>query len=118
MRRNNVRDFEANLLKPTLNDVEVEPKLQKTDDEGLNILTDNDARPDIRDRGVLRQGQNAFFGIRLSNTNARSQKHLPVSAILKRHEKDKKRAYNSRIMNMEYRTFTPIGFFFDKWQRS
>ena len=72
MRRNNVWDFEANLLKPTLNDVEVEPKLQKTDDEELNILTDNDARPDIRGRGVLRQGQNAFFDIRLSNTNARS----------------------------------------------
>ena len=72
MRRDNVRDFEANLLKPTLNDVEVEPKLQKTDDEELNILTDNDARPDIRGRGVLRQGQNAFFDIRLSNTNARS----------------------------------------------
>ena len=72
MRRDNVRDFEANLLKPTLNDVEVEPKLQKTDDEELNILTENDARPDIRGRGVLRQGQNAFFDIRLSNTNARS----------------------------------------------
>ena len=55
-----------------MNDVEVEPKLQKTDDEELNILTDNDARPDIRGRGVLRQGQNAFFDIRLSNTNARS----------------------------------------------
>ena len=27
MRHNNVRDFEANLLKTTLNDVEVEPKL-------------------------------------------------------------------------------------------
>ena len=36
MRRNNVRDFEANLIKITLNDVEVEPKLQKIDNEGLN----------------------------------------------------------------------------------
>ena len=29
IRHNNVRDFEANLLKATLNDFEVEPKLQK-----------------------------------------------------------------------------------------
>ena len=36
MRRNNVRDIEENLLKTTLNDVEVEPKLQKIDNEGLN----------------------------------------------------------------------------------
>ena len=29
MRHNNVQDFEAKLLKTTLNDVEVEPKLWK-----------------------------------------------------------------------------------------
>ena len=90
MRHNNVRDFEENLLKTTLNDVEVEPKLQKIDNEGLNGLTGDDARPDIRARGVWRQGQNAFFDIRLTNTNARSQKHLSVSAILKKQEKKKR----------------------------
>ena len=37
MRHNNVRDFEANLLKTTLNDVEVEPKLQKIDNEELTL---------------------------------------------------------------------------------
>ena len=78
MRHNNVRDFEANLLKTTLNDVEIEPKLQKIDNEGLNCLTGDDARSDIRARGVWRQGQNVFFDIRLRNSNARSQKHLPV----------------------------------------
>ena len=39
---------------------------------------------------MWRQGQNAFFNIRRTNTNARSQKHLPVSGILKKHEKEKK----------------------------
>ena len=90
MRRDNVRDFEANLLKPTLNDVEVEPKLQKTDDEELNILTDNDARPDIRARGALRQGQNAFFDIRLSNTNARSQKKFTSKCYSEKTRKKQK----------------------------
>ena len=54
MRHNNVRDFEANLLKTTLNDDEFEPKLQKIDNEGLNGLTGDDGRPDIRARGVWR----------------------------------------------------------------
>ena len=85
MRHNNVRDFEGNLLKTTLNDVEVEPKLQKIENEGLNGLTSDDARPDIRTSGVWRQGQNVFFDICLTNTNARSQKPLPVTAILKKH---------------------------------
>ena len=59
---------------------------------------------------MWRQGQNVFFDIHLTNTNVRSQKHLPVSAILKKHEKEKKRAYNSRIINVEHGTFTPLVF--------
>ena len=59
---------------------------------------------------MWRQGQNVFFDIRLTNTNACSQKHLPVSAILKKHEKEKKRAYNSRIISVEHGTFTPLVF--------
>ena len=59
---------------------------------------------------MWRLGQNTFFHIRLTNTNARSQKHLPVRAILKKHEKEKKRAYNSRITNVEHGTLTPLVF--------
>ena len=107
MRHNNVRDFEANLLKTALNDVEIEPKRQKIDNEGLNGLTGDDARSDIRARGVWTQGQNAFFDIRLTNSNVHSQKDLPVSTILKKHKKEKERVYNSRIINVEHETFTP-----------
>ena len=54
MRHNNVRDFETNLLKITLNDVEIEPKLQKIDNEELNILTGDDARPVVcRDKDIM-----------------------------------------------------------------
>ena len=88
MRNNNVRDFESNLIKTTFNDVEVELKLQKVDNEELNGLTGDDARPDIRARAVWREGQNTFFDIRLTNSNACSKKHLPVSTILKKHEKE------------------------------
>ena len=97
MSHNNVPDFEANLLKTTLNDVEIEPILKKIDNEWLNSLAGNNAGADMRARGVWRQGQNAFFDNRLTNTNAGSQKHLSVNAVLEKHEKVKKRAYNSRL---------------------
>ena len=42
----------------------------------------------------------------MTNTYARPQKHLPVNAILKKHQKGKKRAYNSRILNLEHETLT------------
>ena len=95
MRDNNVQDFEVNLLKTTLNDVEVERKLQKIDNEELNGLTGDDARPDIRTRSVWTQGQNVFFDIQLTNVTGRSQKHV------------------HGVWN-----FHPIGFFFDRWHRS
>ena len=110
MRYNSVQNFVANLLKTTLNDFEIELRLQKIDNEELNGLTGDNARPDVRARGVWMQGRNAFFDIRLTNTNARSQKHLPVSAILKKQEKEKKRVYNGRIMNAEHGTFTSLVF--------
>ena len=92
-----------------MNDFEIDRKLQKTDNEGLNSLTSDDAIPDIKARGVWRQEQNAFFDVRLTNTNARSQKFLPVNAILKIHEKEIKEIL-CRIMNVEHGTFTQLVF--------
>ena len=39
-----------------------------------------------------------------------NKKHLLASAILQKHEKEKKRAHNSRIMDVEHGTFTPLVF--------
>ena len=82
-----------------MNDFETEPNLKKIDNEGLNGLTRDDARPDIRACGGWRQGQDDFFDIR-----------LPVSAILIKKEKERKRAYNCIIMNVEHGNFTPMDF--------
>ena len=62
MRHNNIRDYEANLLRTVHNDVEVEPQLQQVDNEQLNGLREDNARPDIRAKGVWRNAQNAYFG--------------------------------------------------------
>ena len=135
MRHNNIRDFEANLLRIVHNDVEVEPQLQQVDNEQFNGLKEDNARPDIRakgvwrnaqrcmekcskvygktHKGVWRNAQNAYFDVRVVNSD--SQKNIPVEKILSKHEQDKKRNYNRRIINVEDVTFTPLVFFCNRW---
>ena len=110
MRHNNVRDFESNLLTQVCTDVQLEPPLQPLEGENIRGLADDGARPDIRARGFWRPAQNAFFDIRLTNLNATSQAHLPTNRVFAKHEAEKKREYNQRIMRVEHGTFTPLVF--------
>ena len=52
MRHNNVKDFEANLPKTIQSDAEIESALQKIYNERIDKRTGDEARPDIRARGV------------------------------------------------------------------
>ena len=109
MRHNNIRDFEANLRK-IYADVETEPPLQPLDGEIVNGLTGDD----VRAKGVWRPGKNAFFDIRVTNTNSVSQSHLNPAKIFQKRQQEKKRQYNQRIMNVEHGTFTPLIFFYKR----
>ena len=110
MRHNNIRDFEADILSKIVNDVELEPELQPVSGEIFNGLSGDSARPDIRARGVWRAGQNAFFDVRVTNTQSASQVNQTTESVLRKHEQEKKRCYNKRIMNIEHGTFTPLVF--------
>ena len=111
MRHNDVRDFEANLLRDICNDVETEPPLQPLDGEVLNGgATGDEASPDIRAKGFWRKAQNAFFDVMITNTECNSQQEMSTDAVFSRHEGTKKRKYNDRIMNVEHGTFTPLIF--------
>ena len=102
IRHNNIRNFEANLLKKVCNDVEIEPRLQPVEND--------EARLDIRARGFWRPGQSAFFDVRVTNTNANSQETIPLPTIYKKHEDEKKRKYAERVLNNEHGSFTPLVF--------
>ena len=54
MRYNNVRGFEASLLKTMHNNVEIEPSLQEITNEKIPGNKNDEARPDIRTRGMWR----------------------------------------------------------------
>ena len=66
--------------------------------------------PDIRARGLWRTAQNAFLVVRVINTNLISQQRISSEKVYEKHEMEKKRKYNDRIMNVEHGTFTPLIF--------
>ena len=92
MRHNNIRDFEANLLRKVCVDVETEPQLQPLDEENIIGLTGDESKPDVRARGIWRPGQNSFFDIRATNTNSDSQVHLSLEKVLHKHARTGKKA--------------------------
>ena len=65
---------------------------------------------DIRSRGFWRQGQNAFFDVRITNADSNSKQNTSIKNVLHKHELEKKRRYNQRVMEVEHGTFTPLIF--------
>ena len=109
-RHDSIRNFEARLLKEVCNDVQIEPPLQNVQGNTFHRYANvrDDARLDVRAKGFWREGQNAFFDIRITNADNASQRDKPLKSVLRSHEQEKKRNYNARVMEVEQGTFTPI----------
>ena len=110
-RHDNIRKLFTALLNKLCTNVGSEPHLTPLSGERFNLLTANqrnDARLDIKARGFWRRGQDAFFDVRVTHVNCRSNSNLDTIKIFEKHEKDKKRVYNQRIMEVENGTFTPL----------
>ena len=71
---------------------------------------DEGARLDVRARGFWREGQNAFFDVWVTNPDNKSQHDSSIKAVLRKHESEKKRQYNRRIIEVEHGSFTPLIF--------
>ena len=113
IRHNAVRDFLAEQLSDVCADVQVEPPLQPLDGETFSsqaAATGEQARPDIRARGFFRDGQQAFFDVKLLNPNSDSYLKTPTVKIYERAERAKKSLYNERIQHVERGTFAPLIF--------
>ena len=57
-------------------DIGTESSLQPTEGEIVNGIPSDNTRPGVRTRGVWRDGQNAFFDVRITNTNSASQHYV------------------------------------------
>ena len=91
----------ANLMAEAYHNVCVEPSLQPLCGEHLSYATtsrEDAAGLDVRahDFWGMRQ-QCAFFDVRVFNPTALSCRNLQMDACYRRHEREKRRAYEQRI---------------------
>ena len=108
-----MRDITADLLAEVCKDVCVEPQLQELTGEALSYRTANispEARLDISARGVWSRNQRAFFDVRVFDPNARRFQNQTLPQMYVTNEKEKKRGYNERVLQVENGTFTPLVF--------
>ena len=61
------------------------------DNEQFNGLKEDNARLDIRAKGVWRNAQNAYFDVRVTNVNSDPQRKMTVEKILSKHEQGQKK---------------------------
>ena len=111
LRHNQVRNITAILLKEVCHDVCIEPRLQKLTGESLNervANTTDEARLDISARGFWTTGQLAFLDVRVFNPIAKRYVDQELSRTYVMNEKEKKKMYNERVMQIEHGSFTPL----------
>ena len=63
---------------------------------------------DISARGFWVTGQTAFFDVRVFNPIAKRYVNQDPSKAYDTNEKEKKRSYNERVMQVEHGSFTPL----------
>ena len=88
--------------------------LQPTMPDQLSGATANSqdgVRLDISANGVWDgRFEKTFFDVRVFNPHAPSNRNQTPSACYRKHEREKKRAYAQRILEVEHSSFTPLVF--------
>ena len=113
IRHNELRDLTAKMLSPICNDIKIEPTLQPITGETFqnrSTTTENEARVDISARGFWVRGQVAFLDVRAFSPLAKVHVNRDLKTVYSSQEKEKKRKYNDRILQVEMATFTPLIF--------
>ena len=111
-RHNELRDLEAELLDLVCTDVQIEPILQDITGEVLPAGTNlaRDARLDVHARGLWERQKSTFVDVRICHPNAKSYREMTPDEIYNKHETEKKRAYEKRVLEVEQASFTPLVF--------
>ena len=111
IRHNKVRNITAHLMSDVCHNVGLEPTLQPITDERLHHSTANTedgARVDSKAQGFWENDrQCAFFDVRVFNPLAHTYRSLPLPTCYRRHEQEKKRAYDQHIREVEHGCFSP-----------
>ena len=111
MRHNNIRDFEATLLKEVCRDVKIEPMLLPVgNSESRSSNQAERARLDVSAVGIWSTMERTFLDVRVMHVNSPSYMDKTPQQIYLQHEREKKYTYNHRILEIEKGTFTPLVF--------
>ena len=112
LRHNEIRDITASLLTEVCSEVCTEPDLQPvTPDQldGASANSQDGARLDVSANGVWGgRFQKTYFDVRVFNILACSNKNQALAAVYRKHELEKKRVYQQRILEVEHSSFTPL----------
>ena len=112
LRHNEIRDLTATLLTEVCSDVCVEPTLQTTSDEVLSRNSANStdgARLDIAVNGFWGgRFERTYLDVRVFNPLAPSNNQTSLVRCFRKHELEKKGAYEERIREVEHASFTPL----------
>ena len=75
-----------------------------------SVNTSQEARLELAVRGVNNSMEKTFWDIRVFHSGAASNQCHTVEASFKKHEDEKKRTYNARLIEVEKETFTSLVF--------
>ena len=111
MRHDRVRDLEASMLRDVCKDVKIEPELLPIGSSGTESSNTADkARLDVSAVGIWSPMERTFLDVRIVHPNSPSYRGKSIDKVYELHEKEKKRTYNQRIIQVEKATFTPLVF--------
>ena len=112
IRHNEIRDVTATLLTEVCHDVCVEPDLQPVIIDqlsGASANRQNGARLDISANGVWGgKFEKTYFDVRVLNPLAPTNRNHGLLGMYRTHEREKKRAYEQRVREVEFSSFTPL----------
>ena len=109
LRHNALRDTFASLLSIFCKDVVVEPPLIPTELELTRGTVSSDAaRLDIAARGIWSPFDKTLIDVRVTHPNALSQQSQSLKSIFQSHEREKKRKYLERVLQVEKASFIPV----------
>ena len=112
-RHNRIRDTIAEILREVCTDVVVEPPLTplESDTHTDNRMNSTDgARLDVACIGLFSPLERTYMDVRIFHAGAPSYRNRTLASLYTENENSKKRQYNSRVINVEKSTFTPLTF--------
>ena len=103
-RHDGIQNLLTSLLSKVCKDVDVKPYLLPIDSEVFNLrstVTSPEARLDINAGSFWSRGETAFFGVCRTHVNSTCNQNKSTESIFVEHEKDKKRNYQQRVIDVE-----------------